>query len=142
MKTESLTLLPALSLARQAVNLFGCLLALPLLCLTALVMSVVTSLVSPGPVIYRQRRIGNRGREFMAYKFRTTYMASEVAARRRHLKEPVDSMSPVKSGAPLLPCGWLLRTTGLDELPQIINVLRGEISLIGPRRCPPTEFVH
>jgi exopolysaccharide production protein ExoY len=140
MKTESLTLWPAFSPARQALNLLGCLLALPLLCLMAFVMSVVTSLVSPGPVIYRQKRIGYRGREFMAYKFRTTYLATEIAARRHQLKEPVDSLPAVKPGAPLLPCGWLLRASGLDELPQIINVIRGEMSLVGPRPCPPTEF--
>jgi lipopolysaccharide/colanic/teichoic acid biosynthesis glycosyltransferase len=147
MKTETSTLLPdairTTSPARRALDLLGCLLALPLLCLTALVMSVVTALVSPGPVMFRQRRIGLRGREFMIYKFRTLHLSAELEAHRRLFKEPVVSKTPfAKPAPPLLPGGWFLRASGLDELPQIINVLRGEMSLVGPRPCPPAEFAR
>lgn len=133
--------------ARRTLDLLGCLLALPLLCLTAIAMSLVTALVSPGPVIFRQRRVGHRGREFMIYKFRTMHVGADTAAHQHHFKELVDSKAPMvkldaRRDARLLPGGWLLRASGLDELPQIINVLRGEMSLVGPRPCLPSEFAH
>jgi lipopolysaccharide/colanic/teichoic acid biosynthesis glycosyltransferase len=132
---------------RRALDLLGCLLALPLLALAALVMTVVTALVSPGPVIFRQRRIGHQGREFMIFKFRTMHVGSDQSAHQNHFKELVDSKAPMakldaRRDARLLPGGRLLRASGLDELPQIINVLRGEMSLVGPRPCLPTEYPH
>jgi lipopolysaccharide/colanic/teichoic acid biosynthesis glycosyltransferase len=132
---------------RRALDLLGCVLALPLLCLAALAMAVVTALVSPGPVIFRQRRIGHRGRGFMIFKFRTMHVGSDHSAHQNHFKELVDSKAPMakldgRRDARLLPGGRILRASGLDELPQIINVLRGEMSLVGPRPCLPTEFFH
>ncbi|HEY8995394.1 MAG TPA: sugar transferase [Lacunisphaera sp.] len=133
--------------ARRALDVLGCLLALPLLCLTAAGMAVVTALVSPGPVIFRQRRIGCGGREFMIFKFRTMHVGSDHSAHQNHFKVLVDSKAPMAKldalyDARLLPGGRWLRASGLDELPQIINVLRGEMSLVGPRPCLPNEFVQ
>lgn len=132
---------------RRSRDLLCCLAALPLLALAALVMTALTALVSPGPVIFRQKRIGHRGREFMLYKFRTMHVGADHTAHQNHFKQLVDTNAPMQKldaqdDARVLPGGRLLRASGLDELPQLINVLRGDMSLIGPRPCLPTEFAH
>jgi lipopolysaccharide/colanic/teichoic acid biosynthesis glycosyltransferase len=83
----------------------------------------------------------------MIFKFRTMHVGADTSAHQNHFKELVDSKAPMvkldaRHDRRLLPGGWLLRASGLDELPQIINVLRGEMSLVGPRPCLPTEFAH
>jgi exopolysaccharide production protein ExoY len=129
---------------KRAMDLAGCLVALPLLVLCTLVMTIVTKLVSPGPVLFRQERVGYKGRRFKIYKFRSMHMHADPVAHQQHFKELVGSNAPMvkldsRGDSRLLPGAWLLRATGLDELPQIINVLRGEMSLVGPRPCLPTE---
>jgi lipopolysaccharide/colanic/teichoic acid biosynthesis glycosyltransferase len=133
--------------SRRALDLLCCFFLLPLLCLIAVVMTVTTALTSPGPVIFRQRRIGYRGREFMLYKFRTMHVGADPTLHQKHFKVLVDSKAPMAKldscrDSRLLPGGRLLRACGLDELPQVINVLRGEMSLVGPRPCLPSEFAH
>ena len=125
-------------------DILGCLVALPLLILCTLVMTIVTKLVSPGPVLFRQERVGCRGRRFKIYKFRSMHVHADTVGHQNHFKELVGTNAPMvkldsRGDARLLPGAWLLRATGLDELPQIINVLRGEMSLVGPRPCLPTE---
>lgn len=138
---------PAIPFARRTLDLLGFVAALPLLCLAALMMAVITRVVSPGPVIFRQKRIGHHGREFMLFKFRTMHVGTDTKVHQDHFKGLVDSNAPmVKLDAAhdrrLLPGGRFLRASGLDELPQLINVLRGEMSLVGPRPCLPSEFAH
>jgi lipopolysaccharide/colanic/teichoic acid biosynthesis glycosyltransferase len=138
---------PAAAMTRRALELLACVVALPLLCLTTLVMVATTRLTSPGPVIFRQRRIGFQGREFMLFKFRTMHVGADSTVHEKHFKELVDSRAPMtKLDGPrdrrLLSGGRFLRASGLDELPQLINVLRGEMSLIGPRPCLLTEFAQ
>lgn len=135
------------ALSSRGLDLFCCCLILPLLCFVALGMAVAIFLSSPGPVIFRQRRIGYRGREFMLYKFRTMQLGADTTAHQNHFKVLVDSRAPMEKldqhrDPRLLPGGRFLRASGLDELPQIINVLRGEMSLVGPRPCLPSEFRH
>jgi lipopolysaccharide/colanic/teichoic acid biosynthesis glycosyltransferase len=119
--------------------------ALPVLGWCTLVMALVTKLVSPGPVFFRQERSGYRGRRFKIYKFRTMMVNADPTVHQKHLTELMGSNAPMMKldgGADrrLIPGGWILRASGLDELPQIINVLRGEMSLIGPRPCVPYEY--
>ena len=129
---------------KRAIDLAGCLVALPLLVLCTLVMTIVTKLVSPGPVLFRQERVGFKGRRFKIYKFRSMHVHADPVGHQHYFKELVGSNAPMakldsRGDSRLLPGAWLLRATGLDELPQIINVLRGEMSLVGPRPCLPTE---
>jgi lipopolysaccharide/colanic/teichoic acid biosynthesis glycosyltransferase len=129
---------------KRALDLTGCLIALPLLLLCALAMAIVTKLVSPGPLLFRQERVGYQGRRFRIYKFRSMHVRADTVGHQNHFKELVASNAPMvkldsRGDARLLPGAWLLRATGLDELPQIINVLRGDMSLVGPRPCLPTE---
>ena len=85
---------------------------------------------SPGPAIYRQLRVGQHGRIIEIYKFRTMYADQCDDGRSRDFRQagPDDSR--------VTPIGRLLRRTGLDELPQFVNVLRGEMSIVGPRPHP------
>lgn len=129
----------------RALDIFCCLLALPLLSLLALVMALFTSLVSPGPVFFRQERVGFQGRRFKIFKFRTMTIGANLAVHQNHMQHLITSNVPMVkldslNDSRLIPGGWILRASGLDELPQIINILRGEMSLVGPRPCIQSEF--
>jgi len=96
---------------------------------------------SPGPILFRQIRSGLNGRRFTVYKFRT--MAADAEARKeevRHLDESDGPVFKIKKDPRIIPyLGTFLRRTGLDELPQLINVLKGEMSIVGPRPPIPSE---
>jgi lipopolysaccharide/colanic/teichoic acid biosynthesis glycosyltransferase len=123
--------------------------SLPLIAALALCIK----LVSPGPALFRQRRIGFGGREFDVFKLRSMYPDAE-ARLMRHLESDPAARDEWKTSFKLtrdprlLPLiGTLLRRTSLDELPQLFNVLTGEMSLVGPRPLPryhvdalPAEF--
>lgn len=117
--------------------------ALPVLAALMLVQFVVTS-VSPGPVFFRQVRVGHQGRRFCLYKFRTMCVSAPTAVHQAYLSQLIKSNAPMQKldslDHRLIPGGWFWRATGLDELPQIINVLRGEMSIVGPRPCIPYEY--
>jgi lipopolysaccharide/colanic/teichoic acid biosynthesis glycosyltransferase len=102
-------------------------------------------IVSRGPLLYRQERVGYRGRPFMILKFRSMKVNVETRIHEGYLEQLIETDCPMTkldaSGDPRLILGArILRATGLDELPQILNVLRGEMSLVGPRPCTPHEF--
>lgn len=110
-----------------------------------LLLGILIKIVSPGPALFRQQRIGYRGRQFTIIKFRTMKVNANTEVHQDHLTHLMDSDVPMKkldaAGDPrLIPCGLLLRSLGLDELPQIFNVIRGDMSLIGPRPCVPYEY--
>lgn len=134
----------ALPVWKRVIDVTCCLVALPLLIVCALAMTLITKLTSPGPVIFRQERVGYQGRRFKIYKFRSMHVNADSTRHKEHFKQLVGTNAPMvkldtKGEAWLIPGGWLLRASGLDELPQLINVLRGEMSLIGPRPCLPSE---
>jgi len=100
---------------------------------------------SRGPILFQQRRVGYRGRQFTLFKFRTMRPDAEIDSHRNHTTQLIQSQAPMTkldagNDPRLIPLGSLLRTTGLDELPQLLNVLRGEMSLVGPRPCIPYEY--
>lgn len=100
---------------------------------------------SRGPVLFRQKRVGYKGREFDCYKFRTMHENADTACHRGHTQHLMKSEVPMtkldaRNDPRLIPLGAALRATGLDELPQLINILRGEMSLVGPRPCIPYEY--
>ncbi len=116
-----------------------------------LIVGVVTALVvicgSRGPVFFRQRRVGYKGRQFDCFKFRTMQVDAESKCHQEHFRQLMCNDVPMtkldaRSDPRLIPLGAVLRATGLDELPQIINVVRGEMSLVGPRPCIPYEYEH
>jgi exopolysaccharide production protein ExoY len=109
-----------------------------------LMLAAGIKLVSRGPVLFRQERIGAGESKFICLKFRTMHANAETATHQQHLTDLVESDAPMKKldhvDKRLIPGAWILRSTGLDELPQLINVLRGEMSLVGPRPCTEYEF--
>lgn len=120
-------------------------LALPILVPVMIVIAVLIWVVSDGPILFRQERIGLRGSRFMCFKFRTMIAGIDTSSHKGHLDNLIGSDQPmtkmdVKGDPRIIPCGVALRASGLDELPQIINVLRGEMSLVGPRPCVHYEF--
>jgi lipopolysaccharide/colanic/teichoic acid biosynthesis glycosyltransferase len=130
---------------KQAVDCIGCLVGLPLLAMGTVAWSVVASYSSPGPILYLQERVGYMGRRFWLYQFRTM----SVGATRPPHGNPFDGDAPIdalivtaksRRREGQMPCVWLLRSTAFDKLPQILNVLRGEMSLVGPRPSTPTEL--
>jgi exopolysaccharide production protein ExoY len=129
----------------RGLDITCCVLALPVLSVSAAVMAIATQVASPGPIFFRQERIGFRGRRFQIFKFRTMKVGADTNAHQNHFKELIASNTPMmkldaKRDSRLIPGAWILRASGLDELPQIFNVLRGDMTLVGPRPCIPSEF--
>ncbi len=123
------------------------LLLLPLWLPLMILLMLVTRIASPGPIFYRQKRIGLGGRHFFIWKFRTMRLSAETQTHERYFENLMRVDCPMTKldayGDPrLAPFGRVLRASGLDELPQIFNVLHGEMSLVGPRPCTPNEFAH
>jgi lipopolysaccharide/colanic/teichoic acid biosynthesis glycosyltransferase len=102
---------------------------------------------SPGPVFFRQTRLGLNMREFTALKFRTMWTDTDDSEHRKYIASTMRSSATAGSNGlyklerknAITPFGHWLRKTSLDELPQLINVLRGDMSLVGPRPCIPYE---
>jgi exopolysaccharide biosynthesis polyprenyl glycosylphosphotransferase len=113
-----------------------------IICLSPVILTIalLIKLTSPGPVIYKQTRVGLRGRMFNLYKFRTMVENAEIL--RKELEDENEADGPVfkiKDDPRITRIGKFLRKTGLDELPQLFNILKGEMSLIGPRPPVPSE---
>ncbi|RPI76480.1 MAG: exopolysaccharide biosynthesis polyprenyl glycosylphosphotransferase [Ignavibacteriales bacterium] len=103
-----------------------------------LIISGLVKITSAGPVIYRQSRVGLRGRKFNLYKFRTMVNNAEILRKGLDAENEVDGpVFKIKNDPRVTKIGTFLRKTGLDELPQLLNIMKGEMSLIGPR--PPLE---
>jgi exopolysaccharide biosynthesis polyprenyl glycosylphosphotransferase len=101
------------------------------------VIAIGIRMSSPGPVFFRQPRVGHEGRTFRVWKFRTMDVdAEERKATLEELNESDGMLFKMKEDPRIFPFGSKLRGTSLDELPQLINVLRGEMSLVGPRPLP------
>jgi len=119
-------------------------LLLVLLAVPILVITVLIKLSSPGPALLRQVRVGRFGRPFTAYKFRSMLpdaelLRDELEDQNRHDAPTVFKM---RQDPRVTRIGRFIRRTSLDELPQLFNVLRGEMSLVGPRPPLPREVVH
>ena len=121
--------------AKRAVDLAGALVGLMLLTPVILAIALLIRLDSPGPVLFRQLRRGYRGRLFRMLKFRT--MSVDAEQRLTDLEGSNESAGGVlfklRDDPRVTRLGRFLRRYSLDELPQLINVLRGEMSLVGPR---------
>ncbi|MDR1777801.1 MAG: undecaprenyl-phosphate galactose phosphotransferase WbaP [Desulfovibrio sp.] len=123
---------------KRCMDVLICLLGLPVLLPIGLVLACAIRLDSPGPALYRHKRIGRGGREIRIYKFRTMVLKADAAlreclARDAALREEWNSFHKLKNDPRVTRVGAFLRKTSLDELPQLINVLQGSMSLVGPR---------
>jgi lipopolysaccharide/colanic/teichoic acid biosynthesis glycosyltransferase len=130
---------------KRILDVICILLSLPLWLPIVIFVILWIKIASPGPIFFRQERIGYRGRRFLIIKFRTMKVNVETQSHERHLEQLMQANCPMTkldaAGDPrIIPGGRILRAMGLDELPQLFNVLRGEMSLVGPRPCTPHEF--
>jgi lipopolysaccharide/colanic/teichoic acid biosynthesis glycosyltransferase len=106
-----------------------------------LIVAVLIRLCSPGPVFFVQTRLGLNKRRFCIYKFRT--MVPNAEQRIQELEEFNEARGPVfkiKNDPRITPIGRFLRRSSIDELPQLFNVFRGEMSLVGPRPLPVRDY--
>jgi lipopolysaccharide/colanic/teichoic acid biosynthesis glycosyltransferase len=104
-------------------------------------IAVCVRLTSSGPALFIQKRIGVNRRPFKMYKFRTMYeRADEIQAQLEEFNESGDGLFKIRNDPRVTPLGKLLRRLSLDELPQLINILRGEMVLVGPRPLPRRDF--
>jgi len=111
--------------------------ALPLM----LVIALLIRLTSRGPVFFVQERIGVNRQPFRIFKFRTMYdRAEELQAEIEEINESAEGLFKIRNDPRVTPVGRLLRRFSLDELPQLINVIRGEMTLVGPRPLPRRDF--
>jgi exopolysaccharide biosynthesis polyprenyl glycosylphosphotransferase len=98
------------------------------------VVGLVIKFTSPGPVLFAQERVGMNKRLFKLYKFRSMYVDAEERRRElEHLNEMDGPVFKIKNDPRMTPIGRFIRKTSIDELPQLLNVLRGQMSLVGPR---------
>ena len=112
-------------------------------------MLIIASLIkisSPGPVFFIQKRIGKQGKEFKFYKFRSmVVLDGEDDSRKKEMinfikDEKNELKTKIINGDRVTWIGKIIRRTSMDELPQLLNVLKGDMSLVGPRPCLPYEY--
>lgn len=121
-----------------AASLFGLILILPLFPFIVLLIKLETR----GPILFRQSRVGYRGQTFACYKFRSMAVDAEVRKEElEHLNEATGAAFKIKDDPRITGVGRFLRRSSLDEFPQLFNVLRGEMTIVGPRPQIPSE-VH
>jgi len=120
-------------------SLIGLILLSPLF----LVLAILVKVDSHGPVFFKQMRVGKDGREFEFYKFRSMVQDAEALKNKlMHLNELEGPVFKISDDPRITPIGRFLRRTSLDELPQLFNVLRGDMSLVGPRPPLPAEVAN
>jgi exopolysaccharide biosynthesis polyprenyl glycosylphosphotransferase len=136
-------------LTKRAIDVVGAIVGLVLALPLMLYIAWRIKRDSPGPVLFRQRRWGKDMREFTSLKFRTMKVNTSPDAHRAYIRAAM--VAPMRADGGLFkleredavtPCGRWLRRTSLDEIPQLFNVLRGDMSLVGPRPCIPYEVEH
>lgn len=136
---------PPLPSWKRWLDVLCIILAMPVLLPLGFIIGCWIKLVSPGPVLFKQERVGYRTRPFMCLKFRTMHVNADTGVHKGHLQALMKSNRPMtkldsKGDPRVIPGGVLIRSLGIDELPQLINVLRCEMSLVGPRPCIPYEY--
>lgn len=130
---------------KRVLDIVCIVIASPVLLPVIMVISVLIKLGSKGPILFHQERVGHLGQRFTCLKFRTMVTAADTSLHEGHCARLIDSDVPMvkmdsHGDSRVVPFGRQLRATGLDELPQVINVLRGDMSLVGPRPCLPCEY--
>ncbi|HKR63032.1 MAG TPA: sugar transferase [Thermoanaerobaculia bacterium] len=126
---------PVAARVKRGIDLVASTIAITLLSPLLLVLMALVKLTSPGPIIFRQRRIGFRCNQFDMYKFRTMYAGAHLKEKELMAQAEKEGKSflKLKNDPRITPIGHFLRKYSLDELPQLFNVLEGTMSLVGPR---------
>jgi len=124
---------------KRAVDVVGAAVAGAALAPLGAVLAVLVRATSPGPALFRQTRVGRGGRLFVLLKFRTMSVDAEAVREQLIAQSRDPGWLDLERDPRVTPVGRLLRRTSLDELPQLWNVLRGDMSLVGPRPLIPAE---
>ena len=135
--------------AKRGLDIFFTLLILLPLCLVIVIVGIAIRLDSEGPIFFRQKRIGQNGNEFTMLKFRSMYVKQDDSIHREAIKRYIDGQAlhldsngevsyKLAHDPRITRVGRFLRKTSIDELPQFLNVLRGDMTLVGPR--PPLLY--
>jgi exopolysaccharide biosynthesis polyprenyl glycosylphosphotransferase len=128
-------------LLKRVLDVVGSLVLLILFAPLFLVVAVLIKLTSPGPVLFAQQRVGLNKRHFTMFKFRTMVPRAEADQENLlHLNEMTGPVFKIKNDPRITPLGRVLRRTSIDELPQLFNVLKGDMSLVGPRAIPVRDY--
>lgn len=140
----------AYAVSKRAIDLAVVLMALLVLLPSLLFILLAVALTSRGPGLFRQVRVGRGGQLFVMYKFRSMAVDTDDSIHRAYVAALLSDQAPQDGGEPgvfklsrdprITKLGGLLRRTSLDELPQLLNVLKGEMSLVGPRPALPYEL--
>jgi lipopolysaccharide/colanic/teichoic acid biosynthesis glycosyltransferase len=117
----------------------------PCFVVMCIVAGIMVGMSGGGPIFFRQQRVGYLGRKFVVYKFRTMSVRTEVRHHELTLRDLMRSNKPMqkldaRGDSRLISGGWFLRASGLDELPQVINIIRGDMSVVGPRPAIAYEY--
>ncbi len=129
---------------KRAVDVAGALIGLVVLSPVLIAIACAVKATSPGPVLFRQRRVGRNGATFTMLKFRSMHTGNQTELHHRYVRDLIagkefeDGVFKIANDPRVTSLGGWLRRTSLDELPQLFNVLRGEMSLVGPR--PPLPY--
>ena len=127
-------------LAKRAIDVLLSSLGIIFLWPVFLIIAFLIKLSSPGPAIFKQKRVGKNGKTFTFYKFRTMVKnAEKLKGGILHLNEANGPVFKIRNDPRYTKLGKFLSHTGLDELPQLFNILKGEMSLVGPRPLPVNE---
>ena len=135
---------------KRVVDILGAIVGLILISPIWLFIAAVIKLTSQGPVLFKQKRMGYHGRPFYMCKFRTMYASTHSKLHKEYVKGLIDEqldeedikVYKQKITKGITPFGQFLRRNSLDELPQLINILKGEMSIVGPRPHPYYEVEH
>jgi lipopolysaccharide/colanic/teichoic acid biosynthesis glycosyltransferase len=134
---------PGLPAWKRVIDITCCVGVLPLLAVSTAIAGLIVSVSSPGPIFYRQERIGYRGRRFGLYRLRTMHVNLTPDRRAdRHVPSAAPAArarGEAERQRPFMPGGRFLRALRLAELPQFINVLRGDMTLVGPAPRLPAD---
>jgi lipopolysaccharide/colanic/teichoic acid biosynthesis glycosyltransferase len=121
---------------KRTMDIIGAILGLILFSPLMLLISLLIKIVSSGPILFKQKRVGYAGKAIDILKFRTMKVNANISNHQFHISHLLENDQPMKkldNDPQIIPFGRILRNACLDELPQLINVLRGEMSLVGPR---------
>ncbi len=129
--------------SKRVVDVLGALLVLIVVSPVILVAALIIKLTSPGPVLFRQTRCGKNGHHFTCYKLRSMVNNAHVLVETDPtLRAEYARSWKIQNDLRITPVGYWLRKLSIDELPQLLNVVRGEMSLVGPRPVRPRELIE
>lgn len=127
-------------ISKRSIDFVGALFGIIIFSPLFLIVSISIKIESKGPIVFSQKRIGRYGKEFNIYKFRSMVVNAEKLKNKLAVQNEMSGpMFKMKNDPRITKIGKFIRKTSIDELPQLINILKGDMSLVGPRPSLPTE---